>query len=189
MPKTEPRYCTVCDSGCLAPAGYQAGGPGGGIADGDKSCRGTCKQCGEPVCSKCSKVVKKVRVCNNCRESAEALIAHRKAEVVKRPVPMAGWIPKLPEAKEQCASCPFRVGNDEAFKGILGRLKVKHNKPGPVTKKELTDARMTVYRDVIEGSGDFLCHASVYGPNMDMRPNNERRQCPGATEFKRGIKK
>jgi hypothetical protein len=59
------RTCAVSDAQCLAPAGYRAGS---GIMEGDKSCRGTCRSCGEPVCANCSRRVgrHKERICENC---------------------------------------------------------------------------------------------------------------------------
>lgn len=67
---TERRVCKISGGDCLAPAGY--GISGGGFAEGDGNCRGTCYHCGEPVCSKCSKKVtvkgERRRFCEDCLE-------------------------------------------------------------------------------------------------------------------------
>lgn len=69
----ERRVCSVVDGECLAPAGYRVGNAG--YFEGTRSCRGTCTICGEPVCSKCSRVTrsskgkrKRSRICNSCWE-------------------------------------------------------------------------------------------------------------------------
>lgn len=75
MTTKERRVCTVCDDACTAPAGV--GISGVGWADGDGWARGTCVHCGEPVCSQCSRRVRRIgtrwfrqprRVCNICIE-------------------------------------------------------------------------------------------------------------------------
>jgi len=64
------RPCNVSGANCIAPAGYANSV---GWAHGDKSCRGTCDRCGEPVCGKCSKrrpvlFGKRRTVCFTCQE-------------------------------------------------------------------------------------------------------------------------
>lgn len=66
MKKAEPRTCHISDRDCLAPAGYRCGG---GIAYGDKSCRGICARCGQPVCANCSFMVQRRRECFDCIQS------------------------------------------------------------------------------------------------------------------------
>jgi hypothetical protein len=61
----------ICEVGlqerdCRAPAAY---GGNGGIAEGDGSCRGVCKQCGTACCASCSRRTPKGRVCNDCAGS------------------------------------------------------------------------------------------------------------------------
>ena len=63
------RSCVVSDSECLAPAGLFCGG---GWAEGSGSCRGTCTECGEAVCRKCSRIVRGVRICHNCQPAEVA---------------------------------------------------------------------------------------------------------------------
>lgn len=67
-------HCHVSGDNCLAPAGH--GIKGMGFAHGDKAAKAICFQCGEPVCSACSRRVrtivkgKRVRVCEYCQEEA-----------------------------------------------------------------------------------------------------------------------
>lgn len=62
--------CSISSDDCLAPVAL--GIQGLGYADGTKSARGICWECDQPVCSKCSRRVrrqrKKVRICENCQE-------------------------------------------------------------------------------------------------------------------------
>lgn len=77
----ERRYCSVCDGYCLVPAGLLCGA---GMADGDASCKETCRVCGEPVCKNCSLLVniggRRKRVCHTCVErhdgNADRIMAH-----------------------------------------------------------------------------------------------------------------
>lgn len=70
------RICTVSNDNCLAPAGYRAGGLGGGTwANTNARCGLTCFACGEPVCSKCSRKMDwynhgKQTICDNCLEES-----------------------------------------------------------------------------------------------------------------------
>lgn len=66
MPRREIEPCCVVDAQCEAPAGYRCGN---GIAEGDRSARCTCTKCGQRVCKKCSKVIKRERICNYCLEA------------------------------------------------------------------------------------------------------------------------
>jgi len=69
------RYCEVSNNTytCEAPPAFRIGV--GGVAIGDRSCRGTCFLCGQACCNECSDVRnvdgKKRRVCEDCKgESA-----------------------------------------------------------------------------------------------------------------------
>ena len=100
-----------------------------------------------------------------------------------RPVvknPRALWRPKLREVTTQCASCPFKIGNDGECIEIMQKLRVAHGISGKVTKKDLTYFRIRVRMD-IEHTGDFACHHTAYTPEMKLRPVREMRQCKGAT--------
>ena len=92
--------------------------------------------------------------------------------------------PKHPQRKEQCASCPFRKGNDEAFEAVvqkLARVEDGEELRGERLKQRAVQARTRVHMDVLT-SGDFACHLTVYTPAMQIREDrNHRRQCPGAT--------
>lgn len=70
------KTCEVSGDDCLAPAGYQVGGMGGGIIQGTKPARATCFACGLPVCSNCSTFREwarfgRKRVCDECRRMVE----------------------------------------------------------------------------------------------------------------------
>lgn len=97
------------------------------------------------------------------------------------------WMPKLREA-EQCASCPFREGNDKAFGGIVRALK-KHAGMDEDEGNTVAEARAMAHMDVIgpDGRGDFVCHATAYGPEMRLRASSEHRQCPGATALYKSV--
>ncbi len=64
--ETEGETCEVCDSGCLAPAGYDHGGA---IIHGMEFIDTTCDECGCFVCDGCSETIKNKRICNNCQET------------------------------------------------------------------------------------------------------------------------
>jgi hypothetical protein len=88
------------------------------------------------------------------------------------------WKPRLPAA-EQCASCPFRGGNDAEFGTIVAKLLGKKK----ATKAQIKRARESVQHDVLVNMRpDFACHASAYRADMSVRPLNEHKQCPEATQ-------
>lgn len=91
------------------------------------------------------------------------------------------WRPKRKET-EQCASCPFRDGNNKEFGAVVRALK-KAAGMDPDKGNTVHQARMMVHMDVVGpgGRGDFVCHATAYGPEMKPRDPSEHRQCPGAT--------
>lgn len=93
------------------------------------------------------------------------------------------WIPKHPELSEQCASCPFRKGNDKEFAAIVRKLrkKLSHTK---TTKFDVAYARMAIYNEVV-ANGEFSCHHTVYDEASNIKPPEEFRQCPGATKYYR----
>lgn len=90
------------------------------------------------------------------------------------------WRPKLREASEQCASCPFRLGNDADFGAVVKRLCKKHGMP--FTEESTLNARSKIIQDSAS-NGDFACHATVYGTDMKVKPIGEHRQCPGSTKW------
>ena len=96
------------------------------------------------------------------------------------------FIPKLPQLKERCPSCPFREGNNAEFGEVVERLRRKAGN-APVTKGQLFGITESARASVLargEGTGEFHCHQTAYqGPNMELTPVRERRQCPGATAF------
>ena len=61
--------CSVSDAECIAPAGWGVSGLGYALG-ADRVGRTRCYVCGEPVCIKCSLIVKwykkRVRACTNC---------------------------------------------------------------------------------------------------------------------------
>lgn len=61
--ESKRRVCCVCNEECKAPAAYRAGS---GVFEGEGSARCTCRQCGMPVCSACSKRVRRIRLCRDC---------------------------------------------------------------------------------------------------------------------------
>lgn len=100
------------------------------------------------------------------------------------------WRPKLRELKEQCASCPFRKGNDVEFGGIVKKLLAKGGVP--MTEdfvpppQAIQNSRRLIKAD-LKHSGDFACHHTAYDAEMNLKPDAERRQCPGASKwFKEG---
>lgn len=92
------------------------------------------------------------------------------------------WRPRLEEAK-QCASCPFRDDNDKEFGAIVRAIKKASGMP-PEHGASVSEARVAVRLDVIGpgGRGDFVCHATAYGPGMKLRAKSDHRQCPGASK-------
>lgn len=85
------------------------------------------------------------------------------------------WTPKRPELGQQCPSCPFRNGNDREFGAIVEKLNELYSADGTVEQ-----VRFSVRRDA-KSNGDFACHQTAYTETMDLKPESERRQCPGAT--------
>lgn len=90
--------------------------------------------------------------------------------------------PKLRQLKEQCVSCPFRVGNDEAFAEVVKKLAAVEGLElkGKRLMRQAFSARMQVLHET-QVRGDFACHHTAYDADMKLRPESERRQCPGAT--------
>ncbi len=96
------------------------------------------------------------------------------------------WLPKRPELTEQCASCPFREGNDAELGAVIGKLRDKFRVEGPVTLGAIEHARAEVRAD-LRFSGDFICHFTAYDLETGQRrPTTEARQCPGASKVWRG---
>jgi hypothetical protein len=100
--------------------------------------------------------------------------------------PRSLWLPKRKEVCKQCASCPFKEGNDREFGVVAGKLLLKA-KP---TKAQIKKVRDNVKADLARmGSGDFICHMTVLDindPYGKKKPESEHRQCAGATKFWRG---
>lgn len=92
------------------------------------------------------------------------------------------WRPKIAELPTPCASCPFRVGNDAEFGGVVKRLRDAQGITGPCTKRIVGFARASIMMDT-RARGDFACHGTAYDTEMEMRPAAELRQCPGAAKF------
>jgi hypothetical protein len=88
------------------------------------------------------------------------------------------FLPKLKAMPDQCVSCPFREGNDEEFGEIIRKLAASHNVSHG--GGDVAFARELVHSDATK-AGDFVCHLSAYTSEMELRPVEERRQCPGAT--------
>lgn len=61
-------FCEVCNSNCLAPAGYQCAT---GVIEGVETVTTTCSDCGRFVCEACSTVDGGVRICDECQEIDE----------------------------------------------------------------------------------------------------------------------
>lgn len=87
------------------------------------------------------------------------------------------WRPKFKPLPEQCASCPFRKGNDKEFGEVMQRLA---NSVGMDVKNNVRESRRRVLADA-ENTGDFMCHGTVYTKDMERRPQSDYRQCPGAS--------
>ena len=97
--------------------------------------------------------------------------------------PRSLFRPKHPQLKEQCVSCPFREDNDFEFAVIVRKL-VKASSGETLTPRQLagrtTVARYSI-REEAKTIGEFACHHTAYDADMKLRPESERRQCPGAT--------
>lgn len=91
------------------------------------------------------------------------------------------FIPKLPEMPLQCASCPFREGNDITWGIIVRKLAMF----GGVGKPNAARARRLIRLETTR-IGDFICHGTAYNADMSFRSAVEHRQCPGATKWFRG---
>lgn len=89
------------------------------------------------------------------------------------------WQPKFPEVAQQCASCPFRTGNDKEFGEVIARLREKLEMSPTVTANDIRHARFCVRIDAEHG--DFVCHHTAYDAKMNQRPQADFRQCAGAT--------
>lgn len=111
--------------------------------------------------------------------------------------PRSLFLPKHPECETQCPSCPFRNGNESAFGDVLNKLRLANNqKPRKGFSKihMAADAKAQIHAEV-RFNGDFVCHHTVYafpanmkrGDKAELRPSDERRQCPGATRFFRSF--
>ena len=85
------------------------------------------------------------------------------------------WTPKRLELAHQCASCPFRKGNDDEFGVIVERLNKRYNADGTIEQ-----VRFSVQHEA-KSNGDFACHQTAYSSDMELQPDREHRQCPGAT--------
>lgn len=88
--------------------------------------------------------------------------------------------PKLKPVKTQCASCPFRHGNNAEFGTIV--KKVCESSRVKFTKKKIANARMSI-RIECNDRIDFACHNTVYESDMSLKDRSEHRQCVGATDF------
>ncbi len=90
--------------------------------------------------------------------------------------------PNRDEVRRQCASCPFRLGNEVAFAAFLDGVDLVQNRsPAEVTAH---------YRGVsesctVDGQGNFACHSTVYTANGKERPLHTWKQCKGATAYYR----
>jgi len=92
------------------------------------------------------------------------------------------WMPKAPEMKTPCVSCPFLEGNDDAWQEKLEAL-ADH----PLSPREAKVGRAMVHSEV-RMRGDFMCHQTAYDNNMKVKPASEHRQCAGAAKFYREAK-
>lgn len=99
------------------------------------------------------------------------------------------WQPRRPQLPAQCASCPFHKDNDAEFSVIVNRLRKKEGmKPVVPHSKTVKEARSRVRLELLcLGTGEFLCHGTVYGEDMTIKPMSEHRQCPGAAKFFREL--
>jgi len=90
------------------------------------------------------------------------------------------WMARLPEVEKQCKSCPFLEGNDKEFGAVVNALKKKGGM-GTDDGHTVEEARENVKFDALQ-RGDLACHATAYGPNMELQPRSEHRQCIGASK-------
>jgi hypothetical protein len=98
------------------------------------------------------------------------------------------WRPKYPEREGgQCAGCPFGKDNDKQFGTILSHIRKKAGDDTPITKVDIAAARIQVQMERETMGGDFICHATAYGPGTELNDQSEFRQCPGASEYYRNL--
>lgn len=98
------------------------------------------------------------------------------------------WRPKHPERESQCAGCPFGKDNNKQFGTILNHIKKKTTgDPRPLKDVEIDAARFRVKYDLARMGGDFVCHATAYGPGTELNERTEFKQCPGASEYYRNL--
>ncbi len=86
----------------------------------------------------------------------------------------------LKEVRRQCASCPFREGNDRELGDFLvgARICSRSN-----SRKRVKAIREEVKRDTLANDGGFSCHHSAYTKDGEDRPERSHRQCKGASKF------
>ncbi len=88
------------------------------------------------------------------------------------------WTPKRKEMPEQCASCPFRTGNDAEFGLVIAKLCEASGERMTAVTADMARFKLKLETETL---GDFICHQSAYDKDMAMRPPVDWRQCPGAT--------
>jgi len=98
------------------------------------------------------------------------------------------WKPRHPEVAEKCASCPFRAHKEaealDAFHEVLDKIAEANGAPRVTRVQAILAIRKVMTEDA--GYGEFMCHHSVYEPGFEsMRPQDQRRQCKGASEHYR----
>jgi len=92
-------------------------------------------------------------------------------------------------APAQCASCPFRKGNDAEWTTVVNRLRKTFGLRKVTAKSSVIKAaRANVHMEVIEqvcllGRVQFACHCTAYDKDMNPRPPHEHKLCPGAVKF------
>lgn len=98
------------------------------------------------------------------------------------------WLPKYPEVKHPCLSCPFVEGNDEHFAEVVSRLRELEGMPlvraSDTGALEEVRRRLRVETNLV--GGDFLCHQTTYDEDMELTDRSSWRQCAGAARFYRG---
>lgn len=96
---------------------------------------------------------------------------------------LARALPKFPLMPAQCASCPFKVGNDAELGAVILGLRKKFGMRETVHAADIKHTRMRLRIDA-QSAQNFLCHASVYDREMDEKPRHEHRTCPGSLALK-----
>lgn len=94
------------------------------------------------------------------------------------------WRARLPEVEKQCKSCPFLKDNDKEFGAVVNAIKKKNGLPSE-EGCNVRESRLNVVFDALL-HGDLACHATAYGPNMELQPRSEHRQCIGASKAYKG---